>query len=141
MGQSAVLESEGIRIKLTNESEGEKIRITNEAEADKTRVLLEAQAEAEALLTVAKAQAESIQLIADAMSRENGLEASRLSVAEQYVKMYGEMGRESNTMIFSDKPADLNSLMAQAASVLESTKQMHTQAPPQAADQRGSSNE
>jgi hypothetical protein len=34
--------------------------------------------------------------------------------------MYAEMGRQSNTMIFSDKPADANALLAQAASVVSS---------------------
>jgi hypothetical protein len=33
--------------------------------------------------------------------------------------MYGEMGAKSNTMIFSDKPADINSLMAQAGAVFQ----------------------
>ena len=43
-------------------------------------------------------------------------DASRL----QYVSMYGEMGKQSNTMIFSDKPADINALLAQAAHVISS---------------------
>lgn len=28
--------------------------------------------------------------------------------------MYGEMGKASNTMLFSDRPADVNALIAQA---------------------------
>ena len=35
--------------------------------------------------------------------------------------MYGEMGAASNTMLFSDRPADVNSLLAQAATVLGQT--------------------
>ena len=34
--------------------------------------------------------------------------------------MYGEMGAKSNTMIFADKPGDLNTVLAQAAAVLSS---------------------
>lgn len=33
--------------------------------------------------------------------------------------MYGEMGKQSNTMIFSDRPADLHALLAQAAAVIK----------------------
>ena len=36
--------------------------------------------------------------------------------------MYGEMGQKSNTMIFSDKPGDINALFAQAASVLSAAQ-------------------
>jgi hypothetical protein len=36
--------------------------------------------------------------------------------------MYGEMGANSNTMIFSDRPADVNVLMAQAAAVMGGVK-------------------
>jgi len=32
--------------------------------------------------------------------------------------MYGDMGQKSNTMIFSDRPADVNALLAQAQAVL-----------------------
>jgi len=36
--------------------------------------------------------------------------------------MYSEMGKQSNTMIFSDRPADVNSLIAQAAAVVQQTQ-------------------
>jgi hypothetical protein len=31
--------------------------------------------------------------------------------------MYGDIGQKSNTMIFSERPADVNALLAQAAAV------------------------
>lgn len=31
--------------------------------------------------------------------------------------MYGDMAKQSNTMIFSDKPGDVNALFAQASAV------------------------
>ena len=33
--------------------------------------------------------------------------------------MYGDIGQKSNTMIFNDRPADVNALMAQAGSILQ----------------------
>lgn len=32
--------------------------------------------------------------------------------------MYGDIGQKSNTMIFSEKPGDVNALLAQAAAVV-----------------------
>jgi len=34
--------------------------------------------------------------------------------------MYSDIGQKSNTMIFSDRPADVNALMAQASTVVQS---------------------
>ena len=35
--------------------------------------------------------------------------------------MYGEMGKQSNTMIFSERPGDVNALMAQASAIYSAT--------------------
>jgi hypothetical protein len=35
--------------------------------------------------------------------------------------MYSDIGQKSNTMIFSDRPADINALLSQAATVIRST--------------------
>jgi hypothetical protein len=36
--------------------------------------------------------------------------------------MYADIGQKSNTMIFSERPADINALMAQASAVLNVNK-------------------
>ncbi len=36
----------------------------------------------------------------------------------QYIAMYSDIGQKSNTMIFSDRPADVNALLAQASTVV-----------------------
>lgn len=56
-----------------------------------------------------------------ALAESGGSDAAKLELAKEYVKMYGLMGSTSNTMLFQDKPADTNSLMAQVATVLAST--------------------
>lgn len=48
--------------------------------------------------------------------------------------MYGDIGQKSNTMFFSEKPGDVNALMAQAATIFKASpsppKQMeHASAP------------
>jgi regulator of protease activity HflC (stomatin/prohibitin superfamily) len=112
--QRVQLTSEGVKISLTNESEGNLIRIKNEAEASKQKIMLEAQGQAEAIRLTAEAQAEALEMIANKLSRAGGEEAARLALARDYVQMYGEMGQKSNTIMFNDRPADVNALLSQA---------------------------
>jgi len=119
----AQLTSEGVKISLTNESEGNLVKVQNEAEASKQRILLEAQGQAEAIRMTAQAQAEALELIANQLNKEGGNEAARLALAREYVSMYGEMGSNSNTIMFNDKPADINALLSQAAVAMQSATQ------------------
>lgn len=112
--QRAQLTSEGVKISLTNESEGNLIKIRNEAEASRHKILLEAEGHAEAIRLTAHAQAEALALIADQLNKEGGQEAARLALARDYVSMYGQMGQQSNTIMFNDRPADVNALLSQA---------------------------
>jgi regulator of protease activity HflC (stomatin/prohibitin superfamily) len=115
----AELTSEGLKISLTNESEGMLIKVQNEAEASKIKSVREAEGEAAATLLRAQAQAEAIARIASELQKPGGEDAARLALAKDYVQMYGEMGSKSNTMMFSDRPADMKSLLAQAAMTLK----------------------
>lgn len=118
--RKAELSSEGTKIALTNESEGMLIKIQNEAEAKKSQLVREAEGEAEAVKIKAIAQAEAIQKIARELQNKCGKDAAKLSLAREYVKMYGLMGSKSNTIIFNERPADFCSLVAQTATILNS---------------------
>lgn len=61
----------------------------------------------------AKAEAEALTMVAEALKDAAGADAAQLQIAKQYIDMYGEMGKSSNTMLFSDRPADVNALIAQ----------------------------
>jgi len=113
--RSAELTSEGVKISLTNESEGQLIKMKNEAEATRIKLLKEAEGEAEAIRLKAEAQAKAMRYIGEEFLREGGGEAAKLSLAREYVQMYGQMGKTSNTMLFNERPADVNALMAQMA--------------------------
>jgi regulator of protease activity HflC (stomatin/prohibitin superfamily) len=120
--QRAQLNSEGVKISLKNESEGHLIRVQNEAEAHKVRVMKEAEAEAQSIRLKAAAQAEGIRVVAAELGKDgNGPEAAKLVVAKEYIAMFGEMGKQSNTMMFNDRPADVNALLAQAALAISSS--------------------
>jgi regulator of protease activity HflC (stomatin/prohibitin superfamily) len=117
--RSAELESEGVRISLENESEGNLIKVRNEAEASKSKILLEAEAQASAVRMTAAAQAIAIREIATELNRSGGEQAAQLALARDYVQMYGEMGKQSNTILFNDRPADVNALLVQAVTAIK----------------------
>lgn len=116
--RQAELESEGVKMQLANESEGSLIKVRNEAEATKSKILLEAEAQAEAIRMLAEAQAQALEKVSVALGQPGGEEAARLALAREYVSMYGEMGKESNTILFNERPADVTALLTQAMTAM-----------------------
>lgn len=119
--ESAKLKSEGVKIQLANESEGHLIKQTNEAEGRKRQLVLEAQGYAQAVQMQADATALAMKTIGEALNGPNGERAALLQVAEKQIEMMAKIGSTSNTMFFQDKPVDVNSLLAQAKVVMNST--------------------
>ena len=62
----------------------------------------------------AQAKAKALLVIAQQLAQPEGMTAAQLALAREYVNMYGEMGKQSNTILFNDRPADVTALMAQA---------------------------
>lgn len=116
--RSAELQSEGAKIRMKNESEGTLIKMKNEAEARKIQLVLEGEGEVAVIEMRARAQAQAITVIAEALAGSHAGDAAKLHVAREYIAMYSDMGQKSNTMIFSERPGDVNALMAQAAAVI-----------------------
>lgn len=120
--QAAALESEGVKIQLTNESEGHLIRVRNEALAEQARIELEAEGRAKSITRIAEAHAHALESVAKALEKEGANEAARLDVAREYINMYANMGKESNTVIMNERPADLTALFTQASLALDASK-------------------
>ena len=118
--RAAELDSEGDKIRLINESEGRRVQVENESSASRFRIEAEAKGEANAIRDKALAHAEAIQIVARSLVEGDGAhDAAQLQVANRYIDMYADIGSKSNTMIFNDRPADVNALMAQAGLVLQ----------------------
>lgn len=117
--KAAEIESEARKVRIQIESEGAMFAAKNAALATNERLRLEAEGEAAALVLRAKAQAEAIRILADAVSQPGGQEAAKLYLAREYIAMYGEIGQKSNSMIITDRPADINSLLANASSLFQ----------------------
>jgi regulator of protease activity HflC (stomatin/prohibitin superfamily) len=116
--RSVVLTSEGMRDAAINQAEGEKQQVIKASEAKKQQQINEAEGGAAAILAIADATAEGIRKVADAIRLPGGFEAVQLRVAEQYVERFGELARETNTLVLPANVADVGSMLALAMNVI-----------------------
>jgi regulator of protease activity HflC (stomatin/prohibitin superfamily) len=119
--RALILTSEGQRDSAINTAEGEKQRVIKESEAARMKQINEAEGQAQAILTVANATAEGIRRIASAIREPGGMEAVNLRVAEQYIQQFGNLARQTNTLILPANLADLGGVIATAMSAVRQT--------------------
>jgi len=112
--RAVILTSEGARDAAINNAEGGKQETIKQSEARKQQQINEAEGEAEAIMAVATATAEGIRRVADAITLPGGFEAVQLRVAEQYITQFGELAKESNTLVLPANVADVGSMIALA---------------------------
>ena len=70
----------------------------------------------------AEATAEAITKVAKALNQKGGEQAANLEVAKQYVKEFGNIAKENNTLIIPSDVNNVSSVVATAMSVIEKTK-------------------
>ncbi len=112
-------ESQGNRDAKINEAEGEKQSVIKESEAVRMQQINEAQGQAEAILTVATATADGLGRVAQAVSVTGGMDAMRLRIAEQYVAQFGQLAKESNTLVVPANLSDLASMLTLASTIVK----------------------
>ena len=102
------------------QSEGEMQAKINQAEGDKRQLIANAEGRAIEIENIAVATASGIIKIAEAISLQGGKDAVSLRIAEQYIKEFGNLAKQNNTMIIPSNLADLSSIIATATSVYNS---------------------
>jgi regulator of protease activity HflC (stomatin/prohibitin superfamily) len=112
--RAAIAESEGQRQAMINVAEGDKQEAIKKSEGEKMRRINEAEGRAKEIELVANATAEGIRKIAEAIQEPGGGDAVNLRVAEQYIKEFGKLAKENNTVII---PSDLGNIAGMVASV------------------------
>ena len=112
--RAVILTSEGARDAAINTAEGGKQETIKQSEARKQQQINEAEGQAEAILAVATATAEGIRKVAEAITLPGGFEAVQLRVAEQYIGQFGQLAKESNTLVLPANVADVGSMIALA---------------------------
>ena len=120
--RAKIMESEGQRQAKINVSEGEKARVVLNSEAAYTDQVNRAKGEAEAILFVAEATAKGIEVVAKAIKEDEGQSAVALRVAEQYMTAFGNLAKESNTLLLPANIESPSSFIAQAMGIYGEVK-------------------
>jgi len=115
--RAAILESEGIRSAEINVAEGRKQSAILKSEAEKAQLINEAEGQARAVIVAGEARAKSLQAVAEALGGAQGGQAASLAVAENYVKAFGELAKESNTLLLPSNAGDVTGMVTQAMSI------------------------
>ena len=116
--RARIAQSEGERQQEINIADGEKQAAIARSEGEREAAINRARGEAEAVRLVAQATAEAIGKVATAMNLPGGYEAASLKVAEQYVSAFGNLAKESNTLIVPANAADIAGVVTQAMAVV-----------------------
>jgi regulator of protease activity HflC (stomatin/prohibitin superfamily) len=120
--RAQIAESEGDRQAQINRADGQKQELIRKSEGEKEKRINEAEGRAAEIRSIADATAAGIREIATAINVEGGLQAVNLRVAESYIKEFGNLAKENNTMIIPSDLADISSLIASATSVIKQTE-------------------
>jgi regulator of protease activity HflC (stomatin/prohibitin superfamily) len=116
--RAVILTSEGTRDAAINTAEGVKQEVIKASEARKQQQINEAEGEAAAIMAVATATAEGIRRVAEAIKLPGGYEAVQLRVAEQYIGQFGELAKETNTLVLPANVADVGSMISLATQAI-----------------------
>ena len=96
------------------ESEAEREAAVNRAEGKKSAVILHAAAEAEAIVVKANATAASLSVVGEELETERGRAAASVRVAELYLKEFGNIAKEGNTVLLPADAGNPAAMVAQA---------------------------
>ncbi|MBA7624340.1 Protein QmcA [subsurface metagenome] len=119
--RAAIAESEGQRQAKINVAEGEKQEAIKKSEGEKTKRINEAEGRAKEIELVAIATAEGIRKIGQAIEAPGGEGAVNLRVAEQYIKEFGNLAKQNNTVIIPSNLSDIGGMVASVTSLLKSS--------------------
>lgn len=120
--RAKILESEGDRDSKINRAEGDKQQVIKNSEASRQQQINEAEGRASAILAVARATSDGLKMVAAVLAGAGGQDAARLRVAEEYVKQFGALAKESNTMIVPASASDMSGMIATAMSVFDKAR-------------------
>jgi regulator of protease activity HflC (stomatin/prohibitin superfamily) len=117
-----IARSEGDKQSTINRAEGDRAEAIALSEGEKMKRINEAEGKAQEITMVAEATAEGIRKVAEALSLPGGKEAANLEVAKSYVKEFGNLAKENNTMILPANLTDVASMVTAAMSTIKQTK-------------------
>lgn len=120
--RAAIAQSEGERQSKINAAQGEKEHSILTSEGQKQELINKAEGAAAEIKLKADATAEAIIKVAESLNKKGGEQAARLEVAKQYIKEFGNLAKENNTLIIPSDVSNVASMVATAMSVIDKTK-------------------
>ena len=120
--RAEIARSEGERQARINRAEGERQEMIAVSEGEKTKRINEADGLAQEIRMVAEATAGGIRSIAAAIAEPSGKDAVSLRIAEQYVKEFGNLAKEGNTLIIPQSLSDVAGTVASLTRVLHDAR-------------------
>lgn len=127
--RAVVAHSEGERQAKINIAEGQKQEAIMLSEARKLQQINEAEGKAKEISLLADATAEGIQKVAAALQAPGGQDAMNLRVAEQYVKQFGNLAKDTNTMILPANLSDIGGTVAALSKIIDGSRSPQATAP------------
>jgi regulator of protease activity HflC (stomatin/prohibitin superfamily) len=117
--RAQIARSEGQRQQQINTSEGQRQQEINLADGRKQAEILRAEGEARAIALVASATADAIRAVAASAVVGGGIEALQMQLAKSYIDQWGNLAKQSTTMIV---PAELGNIGALVGTALQIVK-------------------
>ena len=120
--RAEIMQSEGKMQSMINIAEGKKREIVLSSEAEMSNKINKARGEAEAIETVAKATSKGIENIAQSIMIEGGSEAVSMNIAQQYIKAFQKLAKDSSTLIIPAEIGNISSMVGQIATIYDQIK-------------------
>lgn len=122
--RAVVAQSEGERQAKINVSEGDRQQAINLSEAEKQTQINIAEGKAREIELLAEATANGIKKVAEAINSEGGKDAVQLRVAEQWVKEWGHIAKQTNTMLLPADMGNVGSMVSTLMATLDHSKKI-----------------
>ncbi|KAF7636340.1 PHB domain-containing protein [Meloidogyne graminicola] len=106
-------------IALAKAAESEKLSQIVLAEADKESQIIRSEGLAKAILIEYEARATSLERMGKGILNIGGSNAAAFLTADNFVKAFGQLAKESNTLIIPSNPTDISNLVTQALSIYQ----------------------
>ncbi|MCB9480548.1 MAG: paraslipin [Desulfobacteraceae bacterium] len=122
--RAAIAESEGDRQARINRAEGMKKEAIFVSEGEMQKRINEAEGRAQEILKVANAISESLRIVASAINEEGGAEAVNLRIAEQYITEFGNIAKESTSLVIPTDLSDITGFVKTMGSFMDKGKKV-----------------
>ncbi|MHB1543606.1 MAG: SPFH domain-containing protein [Gammaproteobacteria bacterium] len=118
--RATIARSEGERQQQINVSEGQRQQSINVAEGLKQSEILKAEGQSQAIQLVAQATAQAIATIGQAAVQPGGIEALQLQVARDFIAQWGNLAKQSTTVLIPAEMGNVGSFIATALEIIRS---------------------